>query len=434
MAKHDNAIIFDHKIDTNNPDFNQLLSDLYNDYLAHMISIGEKWVLNSNSPKHEKHKKALRSIISNCYLAWTTSSGHHKTAISYSRSSNTYTSYPFTLDTLKSVIDWLINKGFVSSKLGYFCSLGSPDNFDSRLSYLKNLNNCFAKLKTTVLLTSPETKLINIKDHQKKDNIGGDEALIIFDMIDFYETGTSELQKQVEINTLRKNTIVMNENKSIQLSPYHRTLNNSCFGDGGRVYGCPIQNMPKKIRSSITINNNPIVEMDYSNLHLNMIYHLSGKIIKGDAYQQGILKKYCRKLIKTSIFRIINSANLIQAKRSMQKYINENPIYIGIKPQTLIDDIQSEHWSISSWFCSGKGIKLQHIDSIIALEIMHYFCKKNIVCLSIHDSFIVEKQYQDELIQVMLEKYDQCMKRDFIIQTRERSKPSNEYLIEVKAA
>ena len=67
----------------------------------------------------------------------------------------------------------------------------------------------------------------------------------------------------------------------------------------------------------------------------------------------------------------------------------------------LIEKIKQFHAPISKYFASGIGIKLQNMDAKIAMNIVDYFARKNIPCLPVHDSFIIEKYHQDELRCIM---------------------------------
>ena len=73
------------------------------------------------------------------------------------------------------------------------------------------------------------------------------------------------------------------------------------------------------------------------------------------------------------------------------------------------------HDRISRYFCSDIGLKLQYLDSQITSDILDYFLDREIAVLPIHDSYIVAEQYEDELYEVMREKYRNRMGFDPII-------------------
>jgi len=82
--------------------------------------------------------------------------------------------------------------------------------------------------------------------------------------------------------------------------------------------------------------------------------------------------------------------------------------HIGIRQaRPIIDAFKKAHAPIAKYFCNGKktGMKVMNKDARIALDIVWHFVKQNIPVLPVHDSFIVQCQYEDELRLVMQQKY-----------------------------
>jgi hypothetical protein len=73
------------------------------------------------------------------------------------------------------------------------------------------------------------------------------------------------------------------------------------------------------------------------------------------------------------------------------------------------------HDRINRYFCSDIGLRLQYLDSQITSEILDYFLEREIPVLPIHDSYIVAEQYEDELYEVMREKYRDRMRFNPVI-------------------
>ena len=67
--------------------------------------------------------------------------------------------------------------------------------------------------------------------------------------------------------------------------------------------------------------------------------------------------------------------------------------------------IEQKHSKIADQFYSGVGVKLQNIDSQIALGVVTHFAKKDIPVLPVHDSFIIAKEHKDDLGIVMQTEY-----------------------------
>ena len=59
--------------------------------------------------------------------------------------------------------------------------------------------------------------------------------------------------------------------------------------------------------------------------------------------------------------------------------------------------LKEKHAPIADKFHSEAGIKLQRRESDIALSIIRNLKEKGIVCLPVHDSFIVDVEREDEL-------------------------------------
>src|SRR5262249_40535952 len=76
---------------------------------------------------------------------------------------------------------------------------------------------------------------------------------------------------------------------------------------------------------------------------------------------------------------------------------------MGIKYQELVERIKAKHEPIAGLFFTGIGLRLQYRDACIAERVMMHFARQGIPCLCIHDSFIVQKPYANELERVMRE-------------------------------
>ena len=81
---------------------------------------------------------------------------------------------------------------------------------------------------------------------------------------------------------------------------------------------------------------------------------------------------------------------------------------IGIsRARPFIEKFLEAHEPIANHFCSGKdtGMRAMNKDARIVLDVVSHFIQQNKPILPIHDSFIVQHQYRDELKQVMLDAY-----------------------------
>ena len=149
------------------------------------------------------------------------------------------------------------------------------------------------------------------------------------------------------------------------------------------------------------------VELDYSCLHISMLYGLEGLTPPaGDQYAlPGISKDY-RKLIKTAVNVAFNAKDrrgtLGAIYKESIKFYNDTGLPKLDSLSMLLDAILEKHEVIKKYFCTGYGVKLQFLDSKIAEKIMLTLGEQGIGCLCIHDSFIVAEDFQQILRNLMI--------------------------------
>ena len=200
----------------------------------------------------------------------------------------------------------------------------------------------------------------------------------------------------------------------------HRVFNQESWQLGGRFYGSVVQNLPKELRKYITLNSEPTVELDYSSMHLRMLYHLRGlEAPNGDLYDFG----EDRALNKLVALIIINCEPEHDEVKAVGAKFRDNGLretrgaeilkhdYI----RNLINEFKATHPAIAEDFCSGCGLKLQYRDSMIMEDILKHFIRKKVPVIPVHDSVIVPVSHVDEAREVMKEKYRKHMGFDAVI-------------------
>ncbi len=150
------------------------------------------------------------------------------------------------------------------------------------------------------------------------------------------------------------------------------------------------------------------VELDYSCLHISMLYGLEGLTPPaGDQYRlPGISASY-RKVVKKAVNIAINAESPRSAmsaiRDEMYKFRDETDLPF-IYPKRLLRAIFAKHQAIEKYFCTGYGLRLQYIDSMIAEKIMLTLGSLDIGCLCIHDSFIVAEDFQ-QFLRILMNTY-----------------------------
>jgi len=189
---------------------------------------------------------------------------------------------------------------------------------------------------------------------------------------------------------------------------------------GGRFYGPWYQNIPKEYRPYIMIDGAPTLELDYSSLHPNLLYHFAGvDPPAGDLYElEGYrTDKVTRKFLKAIFLRMINSESPLAAKGSIReaafskkkkkrrlKYPAEFGKLEDKYLDPIIDKFLEKHAPLAEKFIfkdKDLGNKLQNIDSHLAEKVLLSFAMDNIPVLPMHDSFRIDARLYQKLLEIM---------------------------------
>jgi len=201
----------------------------------------------------------------------------------------------------------------------------------------------------------------------------------------------------------------------------HRVFSRGSFQLGGRFYGCGVHNLSKPSRRHTFTNDEPTVEIDYSSMHLRMLYHLRGlEAPDGDLYDFGA----SRELNKVVALIIVNCephkdrlkaiSHSFRGNTNLREKFGDD-IMSHDFIRKLIADFKSAHPKIRDDFFSGCGLKLQCWDSLIMEDILKHFTRKEVPIIPVHDSVIVPVSHAGEAIEVMKEKYKNRMGFDAVV-------------------
>jgi hypothetical protein len=186
-----------------------------------------------------------------------------------------------------------------------------------------------------------------------------------------------------------------------------RIFNNSSFRQGGRFYGGWWQQIPSDYRSRITINNEPTAELDYSGMHLAIIYAEEGlDLPMADPYA---LDGYCVQLrgdIKTAFNIIINCGTREEAIAAIDRRIRTGELSGGLESgQDLLEAFAKAHPQIKHKIASGEGVRGQFTESQIAEQVLLKGIGVGLCILPMHDGFITTKRHVDTLEELMNETF-----------------------------
>ena len=198
----------------------------------------------------------------------------------------------------------------------------------------------------------------------------------------------------------------------------HDTEHTELFAFGGRMYAewC---NLSKVQRSRIGLNGEACIELDYPASHVNVMY----KFETGDWYRDSDPYKLIvdgtetpRHLVKRLSSIMLNVSSEREAEKSLQSaYIKkgqgiedlegdtEGEDYIrtvdGVGLRSIISAYLEKHSLIADLFLRDKqtGAYIQFLESELVMDVVNRLTLEGIPCLTIYDSFIVQRQYQETL-------------------------------------
>lgn len=431
----DNWGLFDVHTWSSFPEVNSAVDQIYDEFCS----------ISSKETKPTIQKRHIKVVILDLYVKWCEDPEKYT---GYFRGSNYYKPKSrynklHISKTTPDVVDNLIILGYVEHVMGNFAR---EAGFTSHMSRMKATNKLIKLMTDAHHVTEdmigkyPHTECIILRDidpdTKKKIDVEYDDTAETHQMrLDLYAYNNLLRQTFIDIPQLLKegdklhlkdgNTTISRKNKFVR-----RIFNNNSWEDGGRFYGGWWQRINSDWREKIYINNTPVVEVDYSGLHIILLYAMQGidywVSVDRDPYEIAGLEKSTRmrKLLKQCLLCILNAKNKLNAKRAIQSHINkanmndEEDNYSWVKEENvsldeILDKYSATHGIISDYFNSGIGVKLQRLDSRIAERIIGKFTDKEIPVLCIHDSFIISANHEELLNKLMDESIKESVRDIF---------------------
>ena len=172
-------------------------------------------------------------------------------------------------------------------------------------------------------------------------------------------------------------------------------------GVAGRIYGHWLQHAPSSLRQYATFNRLPTIERDFKSLQLMLLYGMSELTPpKGDLYN---IKLGVDRFIFKNIFtRTVGNKNRDMALQSIRKSLKDLAPTKMKYVAELYDLFWCYHQPVSDLaFNEDAWKELQTLDSQLMLKILRKLDELEIVAVPIHDSVIVQKRYEADLVHVM---------------------------------
>ena len=406
----------------------------------------KKKLVGGNTKIEKKH---LRVLLLDLYANWTVDpkkySAIYKGTNYYKQ--NIYNALHISRKTVK-LVDILQNEGYLREVVGYQDQIPERSK-KTRIRANKKLIDLLIKCHLEPHMIDQAPTRVNIVLRGEKLIVKGKKVKKMGEEIDYTQdkqykkllpTINKLRQDMCTYNNLIRRTFIAiphfpkkgiqtrNQKRRIRINHsknfIRRIFNDGSFKRGGRYYGGWWTRLPSSWRKRIRINDHKVVEVDYSGIHIVMLYALKGidywQTVNKDPYDISGIEhsETMRKLMKVILLSSVNAANRDKARKAILYEINieqKKEFYDWYKNSNIdinkiMDSFVKFHEPIKDMFFSNMGIELQYADSRMAEIIINYFTKKEISVLCVYDSFISELRHKSELIEKMHEAFREIMR------------------------
>ena len=375
---------------------------LSNDIFKQMLNQNPK--LKKNASKIKDHLKKVFCNLVVCLYS--------QKCLIISRDISYYTTQLQSYSVMITILDFLLKHGYINQKLGYIDYQTKKGN-KTVIWSLQQLIDLFLKYdvkSSDIKNKKPYTEVV-IRDKNKEDlDI---EKILSPQQLKFAEQLKLRIGK-INIEYAKHSFYMIDDYIYPRIQAIYSRSSLSC---GGRLYNNPskganYQIVMKNNRKQIKIDGEQTVEVDFSGLHIMMLYAMNGIQypidkspyefwMKVQKFQDADTLELAKNQAKKAIFTLMNAKNLKDALWSLKEYdytVNWN---------NLVDLLLKQHKDIQQYIASDMGIVLQNMDSKMMIQIIENLLNKDIICLGIHDSVIVKKQDKEEAVKVMKKIYEQ---------------------------
>jgi hypothetical protein len=121
-------------------------------------------------------------------------------------------------------------------------------------------------------------------------------------------------------------------------------------------------------------------------------------------YEIGLWSTKDEEMVKRPIVKEFFNA-IVNDEFGSYKMPMQSKKIIGLTNKKLREKLLGKHHKIAHHFNTGYGLTLQYEDSKLAERVILILLNQGIVCLPMHDSFIVQAIYKKQLIDAMDQAY-----------------------------
>ena len=381
--------------------------------------------LSSVEGNERINKKLLKVLLLDLYVAWC---ADPELKLMFSRDNNAYKAKSRYNEIhigkkITEIVDLLVLNKLIHEKKGFNDRINGI-GFQSRIWPTTELIKQFEDARFSQFITNDhvDREVIVLRDEDKNDIEAYMEPPFIKRSRKLLQAYNKLLsQTHIDIYNLQKPVIEIGNGKKkmkLQITQkdkfVRRIFNNSRWDQGGRFYGGWWQRCPKEYREKIEFDGVGGLEVDFSGMHIVILYAQEGinywADIGDDPYSikqiKAIdpkidLRSACKLLLLTAI-NANSPQKAFQAFRQQSAPGSLEKKLTNAQLSKLLDTLGSKHQPIVHKLASGAGIDLMFVDSQITEKLIdrftnHYRCP----ILAIHDSYIVPFGYDKRLAEEM---------------------------------
>ena len=376
------------------------------------------------SRQPDLYHQNLTTILLNLYTAFITP---WEPWVAYSRNENDpmykvnsrYNTTRLSYQRVVALVDGLTDLGLVEVENG-FLDRNTGVSRTSRMRATQELGDFFEVYGLTPRMTEHIRETVRLKDRQKR-------------LVEYRDTKTTR-RMRTDLGRINANLSKADIRLDCSLEELHalldqfhernqgdglkefdrtsttlyRVFNNMTpskprLTQGGRFYGHWVQCLPSSYREKLLLDGQPVCELDFSGLSINMLYLMEGlPLPEDDVYSVNGLD-VDRGIMKGILQRLLNARDMKQARQAVRDHLRKADQDHLPRIDEITECFMNKHSQIVHHFGTGVGLELQRKDSHMASLILLRLLDKGITCVPVHDSFVVKDTHRDQLREVMEE-------------------------------
>lgn len=387
--------------------------------------VGDHDTTRSGPKPKKRFKDQLRVLLLDLYVAWKTDptlSLGVQMGIGEWKTSSRYNAL-FLSNVIPKLVHKLHDEGMIHLSKGSYTAPGAHGNRTTRIQAAGPLIALFREHDVALPdLEPPRAKeLVVLRDRKNKDieyvytpltqiwreSLSRYNELLWSSFIDVPSLDDPIITRAIKEGSRK------GQDQRIAIGgndfAVRRVFSRGNWASNGRFFGGWWQQVSKELRRQIHINNEPTVEIDFKGLHVAILSKEQGHPMAGDPYSlpaavfpEDILDQ--RTALKQLILTAINAKSAKSAYQAFREGQQQGTPEAGLTNVQLsfaVDQFLEKHPHLKECLFADQGIRLMHLDSKIVQGVTASLTRDSIPVLSIHDSFIVQVQHQERLLQEM---------------------------------